>query len=173
MSYIEQTLMGDEQVVYRARPHWIIFGTAAGWAVLTLACLMIGPFTTVGQWFLLGTNHKVYSVLATIALVLAIVHGFMAYIEYISSEFGITNKRVLIKVGFIRRSSMEIMLRKIESIQVMQSIPGRMLDYGVIIIAGTGGSKDRYKYIPAPLKFRKTTQEQIEIRIRDLYDRDE
>lgn len=172
MSYIDQTLMTDEKVIYRVKPHWIIFGNAIMWGVFTLAILMIGPFTTAGQWSF-GSGHKFYAVLATITLVLGIIQGFMAYIEYISSEFGITNKRVLIKVGFIRRASLEILLRKIESIQVMQTIPGRMLDYGIIIICGTGGSKDRFRYIPAPLRFRKTTQEQIELRIKDLYDRDE
>jgi len=171
MSYIDKTLMANEKIIYRTRPHWIIFSPAAGWAILTLAILMIGPFTKPGQWSF-GTGHKFYSVLATITLVLAIINALIAYIEYISSEFGITNKRVLIKVGLIRRDSLEIMLRKIESIQVMQSIPGRILDYGMIIIAGTGGSKDRFKFIPSPLNFRKTTQEQIEQRIREIHDRD-
>lgn len=172
MSYIDQTLMAKEHVVFRTRPHWIIFGNAGVWAAAALAILVIGPFFAVGQWTL-GTNHKVYSIFATVALVLAIIHGLMAYVDFVCSEFGITNKRVLIKVGFIRRSSLEIMLRKIESIQVHQSIPGRVFKYGTIIIAGTGGSKDSFRNIPAPLMFRKITQEQIEMRLREINERDE
>ena len=66
------------------------------------------------------------------------------------------------KVGFIRRNSLEIFLHKIESVYVEQSLFGRIFNYGVIVIAGTGGSKDPFPFIPNPLLFRRKVQEQIE-----------
>lgn len=172
MSYIDENLMSDEKLLYRTHPHWIIFNSAIGWAILALLILIIGPYSGASKWAL-GGGYRLYSVFSGLFLFIALINGFMAYIQYVASEYGITNKRVLIKVGLVRRNSLEIMLRKIESIHVIQSIPGRIFNYGVIIICGTGGSKDRFSYIPSPLAFRKMTQEQIDLQDRDNYDRKE
>jgi len=80
-------------------------------------------------------------------------------IELKTSEFAITNKRVIIKVGFISRRTVEMNLSKIESINVDQSILGRILGYGNIVIVGTGGTKEPFATIADPLTFRKKFQE--------------
>ena len=77
------------------------------------------------------------------------------------SEFGVTNKRVIGKVGFIRRSSTELLLTRVEGIQVRQSIMGRMLGYGSVTISGTGGLKEPFHKISNPLELRRVVQEQI------------
>ncbi|PIU51164.1 hypothetical protein COS91_05900 [Candidatus Desantisbacteria bacterium CG07_land_8_20_14_0_80_39_15] len=87
--------------------------------------------------------------------------GIPVFISFKTSEFGITNKRVLFKIGFIRRNSLEILLTKIEGIQVNQGILGRILNYGTIIVRGTGGTGSPFRKIEAPLEFRKKVQEQI------------
>jgi len=161
MAYIDENLMDDEKIIFRTKPHWIIFSNAIIWSIFMMAAFMIGPFTPVGHWNMFG--YTLYSIFGTFSFLAACVTGLMSYIDYACSEYGITNKRVLIKVGFIRRSSLEVLLSKIESIQVDQTILGRMLQYGTIIIAGTGGSRDAYRNIPTPLKFRKITQEQVEL----------
>ena len=94
-------------------------------------------------------------------VLLAFPVWFSNYITYSSSEFGISNKRVLIKMGFIKRNSFETLLSKVESIGVEQSILGRFLNFGTIIITGTGGSKEYFYQISNPIKFRKKVQEQI------------
>ena len=86
--------------------------------------------------------------------------GLSSYINFTSSEFGVTNRRVLIKVGFIRRRSLELLLSKVEGIGVDQGIPGRIFGYGTIIVTGTGGTKEPFRNITAPMEFRKTVQEQ-------------
>lgn len=172
MSYLDENLMKDEKLVYRAHPHWIIFSGACGFALLSLLVMFFGSTFRLGQ-FSFGSGYQFQNVLAGVFLIVAVAQCSMSYVIYISSEYGITNKRVLMKVGLIRRNSLEIMLRKIESIHVIQSIPGRIFNYGVIIICGTGGSKDLFRYIPNPLTFRKTTQEQIELQDQQNYDRKE
>ncbi len=67
----------------------------------------------------------------------------------------------MVKVGFIRRNSLEVLLNKVEGIQVNQSILGRIMGYGSIIISGTGGTQNPFHKITAPLDFRKKAQEQI------------
>lgn len=76
-----------------------------------------------------------------------------------TSEYAITNKRVIIKVGLIRRRTVEMNISKIESINVDQSILGRILGYGDISIVGTGGTKESFDTLSSPIQFRKKFQE--------------
>jgi uncharacterized membrane protein YdbT with pleckstrin-like domain len=76
-----------------------------------------------------------------------------------SSEFVITNRRIIIKQGFIARKTFEMNVSKIESVNVDQSLFGRMLDYGSITIIGTGGTRESFHNIRKPLEFRKAFQE--------------
>lgn len=80
-------------------------------------------------------------------------------IDYHTSEFAITSKRIIIKVGLIRRRTMELNIPKVESVNVDQSILGRILGYGSISIVGTGGSRETFNKISKPLDFRKAFQQ--------------
>jgi len=80
-------------------------------------------------------------------------------IASMTSEFAITSKRVIIKVGLISRHTVEMNLSKIESVNVSQGIFGRILGYGTIVIVGTGGTKEPFHRIANPLGFRKAFQE--------------
>ncbi len=143
MSYIDDNLMSGEQVIYRTKLHWMVFGIpiifAGITAVITLA---------VGYFFLF--------------FLLAIIWVVSSFISFKTSEFGVTNKRVLVKVGWIRRNSLETLLAKVEGIQVNQGILGRILNYGTIAVKGTGGTSNPFHKIEAPFEFRKKVQEQID-----------
>ena len=97
-------------------------------------------------------------------LILALMTGGLyfiyVYIKQIKSEFGITNKRLIIKTGIISRRTLELNLSKIESVNVYQSVLGRMLGYGTLGVTGTGGTKEIFTKIDNPLYFRKIFQEQ-------------
>lgn len=80
-------------------------------------------------------------------------------IKKLTTELAITNKRVVIKVGLISRKTVEMNLNKIESITVDQTILGRILGYGSIIINGTGGTKEPFSNIRDPLAFRRQYQQ--------------
>lgn len=104
-------------------------------------------------------------------VLIAIVTAIASFINFKTSEFGVTNKRVIVKVGFIRRNSLEILLNKVEGIQVNQGILGRILGLGSITVIGTNGTKDPFHKIRAPLEFRRKVQEQIAA-VQDSNDRD-
>ncbi len=87
-----------------------------------------------------------------------IVLGISRGLTYMSDEFAITNKRVVIKVGFLRRRTVEMLLMKVEAIEVDQSILGRILNFGTIIVTGTGGTRELFRGISAPLEFRRQVQ---------------
>ena len=149
MSYIEKNLMTGERIMYRAKLHWIVFLWPIIWFVLAVLSL-----TKYG-------NTEGGKILAGMFILLAIIMGIGSRIKYSTSEFGITNKRVIVKVGFIRRNSIEVLLSKVEGIQVNQGILGRILGYGSIVVSGTGGTKDPFHKISNPFEFRKKAQEQI------------
>lgn len=146
-SYIKSTLLPQEKVLYYTGPHYIIFFPCFLWIFIAFAMFFIFPQ---------------YPFTAYVPLIIAALYAASCYLAYISSEYGITDKRVLVKVGFIRRNSLEIFFHKIESIAVKQSVLGRLLDYGTIIVSGTGGSKDPFCYVPHPLEFRRQAQIQME-----------
>src|SRR5206468_8290780 len=97
---------------------------------------------------------------AVFVLLTALAYGF-AFVIYRTSEFAVTNKRVMIKVGWIRHRTMETMLSKVEAIGVEQSIMGRMLNFGSITVTGTGGTKEPFRKIARPLEFRRQVQAAI------------
>jgi uncharacterized membrane protein YdbT with pleckstrin-like domain len=150
MSYIDDNLTAGERVLYRAKLHWIVFRRPVIWLLIALV-------------FWKNGSQEV-SVVEWVALPLAIVSAITAYIHYTTSEFGLTNKRVLVKIGFIRRNSLETLLTRVEGILVNQGIFGRLLGYGSMTISGTGGSKEPFHKIAHPLEFRKRVQEQISTR---------
>jgi len=92
----------------------------------------------------------------------AIFSLFLApVIDKKTHEFVITNKRIIIKTGLIRRNTFEMNLKKIESVKVEQSVFERILGYGTIIIIGSGGSLKMISKIRKPLEFRKRFQELV------------
>lgn len=146
MGYIDENLMNGEQIVHRSKLHWIVF---------------LGPIVFILIAFMFFAGGKEVAAAGSFFFLIAIIWAVSAFISFKTSEFGITNKRVLIKVGFIRRNSLETLLTKVEGIQVDQGILGRIFNYGTIMVKGTGGTSNPFHKIEAPLEFRKKVQEQI------------
>jgi uncharacterized membrane protein YdbT with pleckstrin-like domain len=142
MGYVESNLLPNEQITYRAHLHWIIYVLPAGVLVIAAA---VG--ITFASWMSAA-------VIAAIGLVLFIP----PWIRSTSSEFAVTNKRVLIKVGLVRRHSLELLLSKVEGIGVDQGIFARIAGYGTITVSGTGGTKEAFRMISNPLEFRRQVQ---------------
>jgi uncharacterized membrane protein YdbT with pleckstrin-like domain len=75
-----------------------------------------------------------------------------------SSDFAVTNKRVMMKTGIFNTHSVELLLSKIEAIAVNQTLPGRVFGYGNIVVTGSGGTEEAFSDIQAPLEFRRAVQ---------------
>ncbi|MRR57444.1 MAG: PH domain-containing protein [Deltaproteobacteria bacterium] len=76
-------------------------------------------------------------------------------IDYLTSEFAITNKRVIIKLGLISIHTLEMNLSKVESITVDQNPMARIFGYGSITVIGTGGTRELFHNIADPMEFRR------------------
>jgi len=87
--------------------------------------------------------------------VFAIVTLFLSpIIQFNTSEFCITNRRIVVKLGFIRLKITEMSLSKVESIEVDQNLLGRLLGYGTLSFHGTGGTVEKFFYVKQPLEFK-------------------
>lgn len=146
MGYVSKNLMPNEDIVHQTRLHRIIFLWPALVALFGLVLLFEPSARSVGAGLVL----------------LALLLGFAAYLRYRTSEFAVTDRRVIFKQGVLRRSSIELLLSKVEGVQVDQGLVGRLLDYGSIVVTGTGGSKDPFKRIAKPMTFRRHVQTELE-----------
>ena len=148
--YVTGNLLRDEKIVYESKLHWIVFMNRL---------FVISILLFILSFFFEGND--ITSIVITLAVVFLVISVMYALIRLWTSEFAITNKRIVIKVGLIRRNTLEMNLIKIESVAVDQSILGRILNFGSLTITGTGATKQTHKSIDNPIQFRKVYQEQI------------
>ena len=148
--YSRSTLAPNETPHFKTTLHWIIFARFAG-AGLALFLFAAIPFAIAVQ-ALTGSELGWFVLILPAFLLLAPTLAFA------SSEFVITNRRVLIKTGIVRRRTAEVFVSKIESISVDQGFLGRMFDFGTVRIRGTGGFEEAFDSIAQPLLFRKWVQ---------------
>ena len=125
-SYLEAALSRDERIVYQG--HISLWSM---WRPIALGIFLLPAFGA-GLIFL-----------------------GVAYVRYKTIELAITNKRVIVKLGFIRRRTIEINIGRVESIQVDQDILGRMFDFGTLIVAGAGIPQAPIVGVSEPMEFRK------------------
>lgn len=152
MGYVEDNLMPGETVTYRARLHWVIYLRAALLALVGVVLVLVDAAP--------GQQPGLVGFFGGFVLLLAALVWLVQWVKSRTSEFAITNKRVIIKVGLIRRDTLELLLTKVESIGVDQTVTGRIVGYGDIVVVGTGGTRSPFTNIARPLDFRKHVQAQ-------------
>ena len=151
MGYIDRNLLPAERVVYRTRLHWVEYAVRMFWF------LLLGII--VSALLVIVYYKKIPREVFALPIVVFTLAGFLvARIKVITSEFAVTNNRVLVKVGFIRRHSLEIVLPQIEGIGVDQGVIGRILGFGTIVVSGTGTTREPFIRIRRPLEFRRQVQ---------------
>lgn len=160
MGYVEDSLNVGENVIYR--------GNVSLWGVCTLPAIIALIFYALGM--MMGSTYPDSGLMTSIGyglgmiLVGGIIWGPVLLIGMIrrkTTEIALTNQRVILKTGIIRRNTFEINLGKVEGINIDQGIIGRILDYGTISVRGTGGGSDKFKSIANPLGLRKAINTQL------------
>lgn len=108
-----------------------------------------------GRTSLWSVCHLLLFGVLLLPIVVGLVLLVMAWVRIKSTELAITTKRLIVKHGFIRRNTIEINIHKVESIQVEQGVMGRLLDYGTLVVSGTGTSHAPIAGIAEPMAFRR------------------
>ncbi|CAN7603351.1 PH domain-containing protein [Bradyrhizobium sp. LjRoot220] len=146
--YIDDILQPDEKVLYSSNAHWIFFLPAIMAWVVAVALFVVSGMVPPGPLVLVCMS------LAAIVAIFALYRTVTAWFHRWITEIDVTNLRVVHKTGFIQRKTFEMSLDKVESVDVSQSILGRLLNYGDVEIFGVGEGGKIIKTIASPLEFR-------------------
>jgi uncharacterized membrane protein YdbT with pleckstrin-like domain len=145
--YIDDILQPGEKVLYSTNAHWIFYLPAIGGWVVALAFVVLSRLVA-------DTPQLLCLSLAAIAAIAALYWTFRAWFHRWTTETDVTNLRVVHKTGFIKRRTFEMSLDKVESVDVNQSILGRLLNYGNVTVRGVGEGAETIETIASPLDFR-------------------
>jgi len=150
MSYIDESLAESERLIYRAHFHWlqkigawIALGISVAFALVCLTVIDGSP-----GWI---------GALAILAFGLAIFVTTM--MPMWTTEIGVTSQRLIYKRGWLRRGTDELQLTAIEEVNLDQGALGRMLDYGRLVIHGTGVNDIALPTLADPVGLRRALQE--------------
>ncbi len=148
--YARSTLSPNETPYFKTSLHWIVF--------VRFAFVTLLGFLLLAVPFAIGVQALFASELGWFALPLPIFLMLTPTLAWISSELVITDRRVLIKTGIVRRQTLEMFISKVESIAIDQGFIGRIFDYGSVVIRGTGGLEEPFEAIARPIQFRNWVQ---------------
>src|SRR5689334_2735719 len=146
--YIEEILQPGERLLYSTNAHWIFYMPAIlAWIVVIILLVLSRATATEGIILLCLAAAAVIAIVAVYWTARAWFHRW-------TTETDVTNLRVVHKTGFIKRRTFEMSLDKVESVDVNQSILGRIMNYGNVTIMGVGEGKETIATIASPLAFR-------------------
>jgi uncharacterized membrane protein YdbT with pleckstrin-like domain len=157
MSYASKHLIPDEKLLYETRLSWVVLF----WPVIVPSLILLGIGGYLVYRYANADVDNMREIGVGLIVAAALVFG-IGLTKRNATEMAVTNKRVLIKQGVFGRRTLEILLQKIESIAVEESMGGRILGFGTVIVRGTGGTPEPFKKMAHPLEFRRHVEEQVE-----------
>ena len=143
MSYVKEVLQPGEEIRYQASIHWIVYLHGALWLIAAAIVAIVLPDSWRGGF-----------IVRSVQVILVAVGVFFlakAWFEWWITEIAVTNRRVIYKRGLVARTTAEMHMDKIESVQVDQSILGRILNYGKVTIMGTGMGVESFGAMNEPI----------------------
>ncbi len=138
--------MTENNIVYQARLHRILFF----WPAFLLVIIVC-----IGVWF------DAFRGPSCIMAVIVFIWGGMVWLTYHFSLLTIKKKQVILCTGILVRQTIDIPINKIESIDIRQSVLGSLLQYGSLVITGTGGTRQYVNYIAKPLTCRRYIEQSM------------
>jgi uncharacterized membrane protein YdbT with pleckstrin-like domain len=148
MAYYTRVLQPDERVLAIGQLHWTIYTRALLVVVLALAIL-------VGSLWVQDTQTQTYVQLVAAGIgIIGLIMATAIAVRRHTTEIVVTDRRVIFKRGFLSRYTIEMNVSKIETVDVQQGLLARMLDYGTVIIRGTGSGFEPLRRVGSPLRIR-------------------
>jgi uncharacterized membrane protein YdbT with pleckstrin-like domain len=148
--YIDEILQPGERVLYSTNAHWMFYLPAIAAWVLAAVLFFLSRLTTTEGLVLLCLVGS--GLVALAAMYWTITAWFLRW----TTETDVTNFRIVHKTGFIKRRTFEMSVDKVESVDVNQSILGRIMNYGDVTIMGVGEGRETIRSIDSPLAFRNS-----------------
>lgn len=154
MSFIENNLSSDEEIVYEAVVSWFVYLNAMMWFAAALAVYLIGRFE-------FSISSPALIIFTLFIALIGLARFGDAFIHQTCTEIGITTRRMVAKFGFIARETLEIPLNRIESVTIDQSVMERITACGTVAVHGTGQTLAPVRFIDSPVEFRNELNEAI------------
>jgi uncharacterized membrane protein YdbT with pleckstrin-like domain len=154
-SYLDREIQSDERIIYAAELHWIVYHFGM---TITLAGALLGNYGDQIVRLVSGDAIATFVAKPITYIALAIIavgamHLFFGFIRQISTELVITNRRVIAKHGFISTTTFEVMIDRVEGANIDQTVLGRILGYGTVMVKGTGGGISPIDHVANPYLF--------------------
>ncbi len=152
--YVSKTLAGGEEIIHRANFNWTFSFFPMLWFALSagsLAFIFFVQFAAEVPYDSLKVGWWSAGVGAACGSLIMINH----MIILITTEIVVTTYRFVYKTGLISRSTQEVSLNKIEEITLEQSIWGRLLSYGKLVLRGTGVGVITLPDLDDPIELRR------------------
>ena len=147
--YFQRVAQPDEKLVFHTTIHWMVYVPAILFLLLALAAIAVDQ--ALG---LQGREHTACWAAAVVLGIIAVIAFFRAFVRRITTEIAVTDRRVLFKRGLLSRHTVEMNVSKIETVDVEQTLWGRLFNYGNVVIRGTGGTFEPLLGIESPLQLR-------------------
>lgn len=149
MTAMDRNLLPEEQILFRTKKHLIIF-----FYPVILLIIALYAYQYMDANFILAK-------IKWVPMVVVLLFLASVWLEYVTSEFVVTNKRIMMREGFFYRHVTELRINTISQINVGQSLPGQVLDYGYVSL-NAFGAYDTFTMIAHPLRFQKYANEQLD-----------
>jgi uncharacterized membrane protein YdbT with pleckstrin-like domain len=148
MSYVDRILEPGETIRYRTTVSWTIYAPAILLAIGAAAAAIAGAAYS--------DYAKLWWLVAIVLAIAAAVTFIPAWFRRWTTEIAVTDRRIILKRGLIRRHTIEMNMQKVESVDIDQTLIGRLFNFGNVAIRGTGSSFETLRTIDSPLKLRTT-----------------
>jgi len=162
MGYVDGNLVPGETVIYETRLHWVVMIGHIIFAVLDECAAVFLLVYAYRARNLDLQQVRMMQIAGLMLLVAGVIIFVVGWVRRNATEMAVTNHRVVIKTGIATRKTIEMMLSKVESIEVTEPAFGRLLGYGSIVVIGTGGTPEPFHKMAHPLEFRSQVQQEIE-----------
>ncbi len=158
MAYYTKVLLPDEKPLVVGRLHWAIFLKSWLWFAVAIAAGILAFYLYHNQDVDVSGDHDLPALaagaVAAVSLIVALMSFLAALIRRASTEIVVTDRRIIFKEGIIRRRTMEMNMNKVETVDVVQTIAGRVFNFGTVLIRGVGSSYEPIGMVADPLALR-------------------
>lgn len=148
MPYPDSALAKGEQVVLHRHPHWkrligpiLIFILATGLVVFASAVVNATHWDQVAK-------NVIFAVIWGIWLVVVGWLTLWPFLNWLTTHFVVTNRRVMYRHGLLTRSGIDIPLARINSVEFRDRIIERMFRTGTLIIESASMDPLEFHDIP-------------------------
>jgi len=145
---VEENLIPGESVIYKAKRHWFALVTPCAVAIAGIVIVWLSYRSSGPVWAWLG-------IVGSLILLVGALATMTRFLAMQMFELALTSRRIMLKVGVLKRVTREILLAQVETIGVDQGAVARMVGYGKITIIGTGGTREPVTHVANPLEFRR------------------